>query len=98
MSLETAAVSRGNIAGMMRLESTENLFRAVLSGLYVRFNPAPATIIPGSDGGQQGRWLPAGGLLPRRTGERPRGATFAHIIGLHASVKFRVRGGGGPPV
>ena len=52
-----------NPAGMTRLDSTEVMLSLMPFYLDIEFNPSPLTTIPGTDGGQQGGWLPAGGLF-----------------------------------
>jgi long-chain fatty acid transport protein len=51
-----------NPAGMMRLEGTELLFTAMPTILNFQFNPDPGTTVGGSDGGNQGGFIPAAAL------------------------------------
>lgn len=65
----SAAVARDaetaflNPAGMTRLDSPEFLFSVMPFLLDFQFNPNAATTTPGSDGGNQGGWFPAGSLF-----------------------------------
>ncbi|MEO1130104.1 MAG: outer membrane protein transport protein [Planctomycetota bacterium] len=52
-----------NPAGMTRLENPEIMVSVMPFYLDLQFNPSSATTIPGSDGGQQGGWLPGAGLF-----------------------------------
>lgn len=65
----SAAVARDaetaflNPAGMTRLDSPELLFSAMPFYLDFQFNPNAATTIPGTAGGNQGGWFPAGSFF-----------------------------------
>ncbi len=65
----SAAVARDaetaylNPAGMTRLDAPEILFSAMPFYLDFGFNPNSLTTIPGSDGGNQGGWIPAGSFF-----------------------------------
>jgi long-chain fatty acid transport protein len=72
-----------NPAGMTRLESTEILFTLMPFVLDVSFNPAPATTILGSDGGQQGGVLPAGAFY------------LATPVNEHVALGFSITSPGG---
>jgi long-chain fatty acid transport protein len=52
-----------NPAGMTRLDSPEILFSLMPFIIDIQFNPSAATTFPGSDGGQQGGFLPAGAFF-----------------------------------
>jgi long-chain fatty acid transport protein len=52
-----------NPAGMTRLEAPTVILSFMPVNLHMQFNPAPETTASGSDGGNQGGWIPAGGLF-----------------------------------
>jgi len=52
-----------NPAGMTRLGSTTVMLSFMPTNIGIDFNPASETTIPGSAGGNQGGWLPAGALF-----------------------------------
>lgn len=52
-----------NPAGMTRLTFPTVMIGLMPVNLHLQFNPAPETTASGSDGGNQGGWIPAGGLF-----------------------------------
>jgi len=52
-----------NPAGMTRLASSTVMLSAMPLHMYINFDPTEETTVVGSDGGNQGGWVPAGGLF-----------------------------------
>jgi long-chain fatty acid transport protein len=72
-----------NPAGMTRLDDIEILFSAMPFVIDIQFNPAAGTTTGGSDGGQQGGFLPAGAFF------------LAAPINEHVALGFSITSPGG---
>jgi long-chain fatty acid transport protein len=85
----SAAVARDaqtawlNPAGMTRLDSPQLLFTLMPFVLDIQFNPSSATTIAGSDGGQQGGFIPDGAFF------------LAAPINEHVALGFSIASPGG---
>ena len=79
----TAETAFLNPAGMTRLDAPEMLFSLMPFDLDIQFNPAAGTTTGGSNGGQQGGWLPAAGFF------------LAAPINEHVALGFSITSPGG---